>query len=141
MFYIIDSSHHIHMVCKGRSHKTVSFFHLMCSAEQVRSTQHSSGHQLAQRMPHAGMAIAGASRASDGSIFLASSADAGVRCLRPVPFLQQVLSSVYSHDVTVRRLACGVCSAAAVAGSLGWQSYSDPLTVCTSLECNPRAVR
>ena len=57
---------------------------------QVRSTQRSSGHQLTQRLPLAGMAVAAASRAPDGSLFLASAHDAGIRRLAPVPFLEQV---------------------------------------------------
>ena len=68
---------------------------------QVRSSQQSSGHQLSQRLPLVGMAIAAASRAADGSIFLASSSDAGIRCLRPVPFLQQVHIRALRPDNTL----------------------------------------
>ena len=60
---------------------------------QVRSTQHSSGQQLSQRLPLAGMAVAATSRGADGSLFLASAHDAGIRRLAPVPFLEQVACS------------------------------------------------
>lgn len=56
----------------------------------MRPAQSASGNDLSQQLPLAGMAVFSTTLGSDGSLFLASASDAGIRRLTPVPFLQQV---------------------------------------------------
>lgn len=63
---------------------------------QVRPAQSASGGDLSQQLPLAGMSVCSSTPGSDGSLYLASSTDAGIRRLTPVPFLLQVnLAPVY----------------------------------------------